>query len=93
MVVADPMGGNAVGLTRVTRKGQVTIPKQVRDALRISQSDYVLIVQEGEKAILSPIRGTKIAELKGRLRATKPYPGTEEIRREVGRALGKKQAR
>ena len=59
-----------MGLTRVTRKGQVTIPKQVRDALRISQSDYVLIVQEGEKAVLSPVRGAKLAELKGRLRAT-----------------------
>ena len=82
-----------MGLTRVTRKGQVTIPKQVRDALRISQSDYVLIVQEGEKAVLSPVRGAKLAELKGRLRATKPYPGSDETRREVGLALGKKQAR
>lgn len=79
-----------MGLTRVTRKGQVTIPKQVRDALRISQSDYVLIVQEGEKAVLSPVRAAKITELKGRLRATKPYPGAEAVRREVGRALGEK---
>ena len=77
-----------MSLTKVTRKGQITIPKKVRDALHISQSDYVLIVQDGEKAILSPVRGEKIADLRGRLRATKPYPGTEEVRREVGRRLG-----
>ena len=79
-----------MSLTKVTRKGQITIPKKVRDALRISQADYVLIVQDGEKAILSPVRGEKIADLKGRLKATKPYPGTDDVRREVGRKMGKK---
>jgi len=79
-----------VSLTRITRKGQVTIPKKVRDALRLSQADFVLIVQDGEKAILSPVRGEKIADLKGRLPATRPYPGTDEVRREVGRKMGKK---
>lgn len=79
-------------LTRMTRKGQITIPKKVREALHISQSDYVLVVPDGEKAILSPVRGKKLADLKGRLPATRPYPGTDEIRREVGRKLGEEMS-
>ena len=77
-----------MGMTRVTRKGQITIPKDVRESLGISESDYVVVVVDGDKAILSPVRPGKLTELKGRLPAKRPYPGTAEIRREVGRKLG-----
>jgi len=79
-----------MSLTRVTRKGQITIPKHVRESLGIAQSDYVIVVVDGDKAILSPVRQGKLADLKGKLPATKPYPGAEEIRREVGRDLGRR---
>lgn len=82
-----------MSLARVTRKGQITIPKDVRDALGITESDYVVVVMDGDKAILAPAHPSKLADLKGRLRATKPYPGTEESRAEVGRDLGRKAER
>lgn len=79
-----------MSLARVTSKGQITIPKDVRDALAISQTDYVVVVLDGDKAILSPVRSGKLADLKGKLPATRPFPGTDEVRREVGRSLGKR---
>lgn len=79
-----------MGLTRVTRKGQITLPKDVRTTLGIEQSDYVVVVVDGDKAILSPVREEKLASLKGRLPATKPYRNVDEIRRETGRKLGKR---
>ena len=38
---------------RVTSKGQVTIPKTVRDALRIKQGDEVVFRVEGNRAVLA----------------------------------------
>ena len=37
---------------RVTSKGQVTLPKAVRDALGISQGDAVVFRVEGDHAVL-----------------------------------------
>jgi AbrB family looped-hinge helix DNA binding protein len=77
-----------MAVIRVTRKGQITTSKDVRDSLGIEQGDYVVVVVDGDKAILSPVHPVKISELKGKLPATRPYPGTAEIRREVGREMG-----
>lgn len=81
-----------MSLSRMTRKGQITIPKDVRESLGISTGEYVVVVVDGDKAILSPIREQKLSELKGSLPASRAYPGTSEIRREVGRKLGKGHA-
>jgi antitoxin PrlF len=49
---------------RLTSKGQITIPKPVRDALKLEQGDQVLFrVLEGEKAILA--RTPKLLDLEG----------------------------
>jgi AbrB family looped-hinge helix DNA binding protein len=52
----------------LTSKGQMTIPKEVRVALRINASDRVLISIEGNHAILKPIRGN-ILDLAGSMKA------------------------
>ena len=38
---------------RVTSKGQVTVPKAVRDALGIKQGDQVVFRVEGNRAVLA----------------------------------------
>jgi AbrB family looped-hinge helix DNA binding protein len=38
---------------RVTSKGQVTVPKAVRDALGIKQGDEVVFRVEGNRAVLA----------------------------------------
>ena len=38
---------------RVTSKGQVTVPKPVRDALGIKQGDEVVFRVEGNRAVLA----------------------------------------
>jgi antitoxin PrlF len=42
---------------RVTSKGQVTVPKAVRDALGIKQGDEVVFRVEGNRAILARTPG------------------------------------
>ncbi len=37
---------------KVTRKGQVTIPKRIREALGISEGDVLLVREEGGRVVL-----------------------------------------
>ncbi len=48
---------------RVTSKGQVTVPKAVRDALGIRDGDEVIFRVEGKRAVLS--RTTDFLDLAG----------------------------
>jgi len=79
-----------MSLTRMTRKGQITLPKDVRERLGIEQSDYVVVVVDGDKAILSPVREGKLADLKGKLPVNRPRKSVEDVRHEIGRELGKR---
>jgi AbrB family looped-hinge helix DNA binding protein len=42
--------------TKVTRKYQITIPKNIREALRINIGDTLKIKVEGNKIILEPVK-------------------------------------
>ena len=41
-----------LSLVKVTRKGQITIPKEIRDALGITEGDYVLVRIEGDRIVI-----------------------------------------
>jgi len=42
----------------ITSKGQMTLPKIIRDSLALKPADRVVLVMEGNHAILYPLRGT-----------------------------------
>ncbi|MDP3097887.1 MAG: AbrB/MazE/SpoVT family DNA-binding domain-containing protein [Syntrophales bacterium] len=69
-------------LSKVTTKGQVTIPKSIRDALGIGPNDRVAFIQEGERFLLQPIRTLKA--LRGVIKAKGSSTFSEE------RSLAKK---
>jgi len=70
---------------KVTFKGQITIPKTVREALNIVEGDSVMLKIEGDHAILRPIKKKPLLEFFGAFPATKPYPGTESVREKAWR--------
>ncbi|HUP69140.1 MAG TPA: AbrB/MazE/SpoVT family DNA-binding domain-containing protein [Acidimicrobiales bacterium] len=51
---------------RVTSKGQVTVPKAVRDALGIKEGDEVIFRVEGNRAVLA--RTPEFLTLAGKIR-------------------------
>ncbi len=53
-------------VVRLTRKGQVTIPKEVRDALRLRPFDKIEFAVEDGEATLRKARRT-LADIAGRL--------------------------
>ena len=68
---------------RVTSKGQITIPKAVRDALGLDEGDAVVFRVEGKRAILA--RTSKLLDLARSVSvpaAKRGVPG-HEIRRQT----------
>jgi AbrB family looped-hinge helix DNA binding protein len=56
-----------MALTTLTTKGQVTIPKSIRDSLKLHPGDKVeLVVTEKGEAIFRPV-SKKVADVFGRL--------------------------
>jgi antitoxin PrlF len=75
---------------KVTFKGQITIPKEIRDALNIEEGESVIFAIEGDHAIMKPFKKKSILDFYGSLPATRAYPGTEAIRKEIRKKLGKR---
>jgi len=48
---------------RLSSRGQITVPKAVRDALRLKEGDHVLFRVEGRRAVLA--RTSDLLELAG----------------------------
>ena len=43
---------------KVGRRGQITIPKEIRQALHIEEGDRVAFVKKGEDVVLRPLKST-----------------------------------
>jgi AbrB family looped-hinge helix DNA binding protein len=83
----------ATNIATVTAKGQITIPKAIRQTLGIQEKDKLLFLVEGEQLTLIPMRHRPLSELYGALPATKPYPGHQEIREAIHTELGERMKR
>ncbi len=71
----------------VTSKGQVTVPKAVRDRLGLREQDQVVFTIEGGTATLTPLPRPTAASLAGSLASDIPFPGADAIRERVERAV------
>lgn len=66
---------------KLTSKGQLTVPKEVRDRLGLKVGDKVAFEWEGDSVRLKVERRRSIGEFKGMLPAGREYPGKEGERR------------
>lgn len=73
----------------MTRKGQVTIPKAIRDRLGVKEGEKVLFVMRGEEVVLKVVKGT-ILDLKGSVQPSAQPEDFEKIRQSVRQAVAKK---
>ena len=74
---------------KITYKGQVTIPKYVREALSIKEGELVIFEVEGDHAILKPIKKS-LQDFYNIFPATRSYKGMEAARKEIRRKRGKR---
>ena len=66
---------------KVGRRGQITLPRQVRKWLDISEGDRVVFLREGNEVKIKPIRRT-LLDLRGVIQVSEPQD-FEAIRRNV----------
>jgi AbrB family looped-hinge helix DNA binding protein len=77
---------------RVSSKGQVTIPKDVRDSLGLCEGSYVdLVIEDGEATLRSAGRG--FLDYYGWLTPRHSPENWEAVREEVARDVGRRAAR
>lgn len=77
----------------LTSKGQMTIPKEVRKALNLQPSEKVIIVVEGNQAIIQPLKGN-LLDIGGSVKITdreKPVD-FKKVREEVKKRVAKNVA-
>ncbi|GAA6756797.1 AbrB/MazE/SpoVT family DNA-binding domain-containing protein [Thermus thalpophilus] len=66
--------------SKVSSKGQITLPKAVREALGLQPGEEVIFELREEGALIRPRRRVPLEALVGSLRK-RPYPGDEAERR------------
>lgn len=78
---------------RLTSKGQITIPVEIRRQYQMTEGSEVDFIAEPAGPRLVPLKRRKLADLYGSLPVTKPWPGKERAREIVGRKLGEELRR
>ncbi len=79
-------------MATVTSKGQITIPKAIRDALGIGERSRLVFVIEGNSARLVPIGGRSLTELAGALASERSWPGMDAARQAYRERLAEQLA-
>lgn len=77
----------------LTSKGQMTVPKEIRKALNLKPSERVIIVVEGDHAVIKPLKGN-ILDIGGSIKLLgkgKPI-AFHKVREEVKKKIAKKAA-
>lgn len=73
----------------ITRKGQTTIPKEIRELLKLKPNDKLFYIVEESKVILKPIHGN-ILELRGSVPAKEPKVDFDKIRETTRKSISRK---
>jgi antitoxin PrlF len=55
--------------TRVGRRGQIVLPKEVRTKIKVEEGDRIVFVIDGEQVVIKPITHT-LLNLRGRVRVS-----------------------
>lgn len=57
-----------VSVGKVTSKGQVTIPKEIRETLGVNEGDKLIFLVEGDKVVLRKVGSEKLTDILSRRR-------------------------
>jgi len=75
----------------MTSKGQITIPKRVRDLLDLEPGDRVQFVLKEGEVVLQPIKFT-LLDLRGSIKPRRRPEDFHEVRQEAKKRVARKAA-
>jgi len=71
------------------KKGQTTIPKDIRNFLNLAPHDKILYLMEGKKVVIKPLKGN-ILDLKGSVKAKDKPIDFKKLRSETKKKVARK---
>jgi antitoxin PrlF len=78
--------------TKITSKGQVTIPNDIRKAMNMEEGDYLVFETQSEyEATVKVIKTQSLSSLLGALPAKSDETDFAEIRKQASLAIAKKR--
>ncbi len=80
-----------MSISTLTRKGQITIPKPLRDQLGLRLGDRVTFRRRGDEIVLRPLVRT-ILDLEGSVQPKNHPEDFAEVRRQVAAARGRQRS-
>ena len=78
--------------SKLTSKGQTTIPKEIRDYLGIQPGDRVVFLRKDGQVILEGVKET-LMDLRGSVKARRRPEDVAQIRDQTKRRMAQKNAR
>jgi AbrB family looped-hinge helix DNA binding protein len=80
-----------MSISRVTSRGRVTIPKEIREHLGLKPGDLVAFVQRGGEVVLQP-NSPALEDLRGSIQARHVPEDFGLIRERVRKAVARRRA-
>ena len=76
--------------SKITSKGQITLPKEVRKLLNVQEGNVVIFEKENDKIVIKPAR--TLRDFKGLLKNINTEENYDEIRKKTKKYVGKRVA-
>ena len=81
-----------MGITaKITSKGQITIPKEIRNILHLQKGGVIVFENEGDQVVIKPARTLK--DFKGTLKGKDRTADFDNIRQKAKEHIAKKVAK
>lgn len=74
--------------SKITSKGQITLPKAVRKLLNVQKGNVIVFERENDKIVIKPAR--TLRDFKGLLKSIDKGENFDEIRKKVKKHVGKR---
>lgn len=78
--------------SKITSKGQTTIPKRIRERLHLEPGDRVLFVERKGEVVLQPVKHT-LLDLKGSVEPRQSPEDFDKIREDVKKRVVERRVR
>ena len=75
-------------VSKITVKGQVTIPKKVRDDLGVRAGDVIVFAKKGDDIVIKP--ANTLLDLKGVIVTSKKIGSWDSVRKSTKRSVAKR---
>ena len=74
-------------LSRIGKRGQITLPRELRVAWEVGDGDQVVFLQRGDDVLVRPLKQT-LRDMRGSVPAREGQD-SESVRRQVKRAVAR----